>query len=92
MASCCPWRSARARRRAETLELRRPCAPSHSIVAALRQAGFQVVAQWLSDDGWPIERWSDGGKGEALVVLAQADDGSVLRCRLLARSPRGEKS
>lgn len=73
--------------RAESVTLQRICAPSHVAIAVLRANGLEVSENWVDDDGWPVELWADAGAGRAVVVLAQADDGRLLRCLVFARSP-----
>jgi hypothetical protein len=77
---------------AQTVTIQRICAPSHVAVAVLRGNGLAVSEAWLDDDGWPVEIWSDGTQGRALVVIGQDDTGALLRCLIFARSPAGEKS
>lgn len=72
---------------AETLQTNNLCQPSHVTVAALRENGFAVVDSWVDDYGFPVEIWSDGRDGRAIVVLAQADNGALLRCLLASHSP-----
>ncbi len=77
---------------AQTMTIQRICAPSYVAVAVLHNNGLKVVDAWVDDDGWPVELWADGYTGRAVVALAQADDGSLLRCLIFAASPPGEKS
>jgi hypothetical protein len=78
--------------RAQTVTVQRVCAPSHVVVAVLRGNGLAVVETWLDDQGWPIEVWSDGGEGRAVVLIAADDTGALLRCLVFAHSPVGEPS
>lgn len=77
---------------AQTVTLQRICAPSHVAIAVLRGNGLAVKETWLDDDGWPVEHWSDGAQGRAVVVLSVDDAGALLRCLIFARSPVGVKS
>ncbi len=58
----------------------------------LRSYGLGVVDSWVDDMGWPVELWSDGRQGRALVMLAVDDAGALLRCLIFARSPASKKS
>lgn len=78
--------------RAETVEIELVCQPSHVGVAVLRGFGLAPVDAWVSDLGFPVEVWSDGRQGRALMVLLQDDTGQLLRCLLLPRTPEGQGS
>ena len=78
--------------RAETVEIELVCQPSHVGVAFLRSLGMATVDAWVSDQGFPVEVWSDGRQGRALMVLLQDDAGHLLRCLLLPRTPEGQGS
>lgn len=77
---------------AQTVTFQRICAPSHVAIAFLSGKGLAVTETWRDDDGWPVEEWSDGGQGRAIVVLGEDDTGASLHCLIFARSPASKKS
>ena len=78
--------------KAETVEIELVCQPSHVGVAFMRSLGMATADAWVADQGLPVEVWSDGRQGRALMVLLQDDAGRLLRCLLLPRTPEGQGS